>query len=205
MRGGGRKLYMNDIKNIEILNNAFCPMKETSLDNHDGNLFYITESMINVINFDSVKDKYIEKLFVSETPKSNDALYIHNNGEMYFIEFKSGYMSSKKIYDVRLKIFDSLLIFTDIINKGISFTRKNLNYILVYNEIKNPLTEAEKNNQPQISQSRVNIGKYFTETKAKKKFIRFSLERFEKLYFKNVFTVTQNEFENYFIKNWSDL
>jgi len=151
---------MIDIKNIPILNDAACPLKETSFSKI--NKYYMTDSIITVINFDSVKDKYIKNLSLSETPKSNDALYIHNNSEMYFIEFKSGDVAGE-IYNVRLKIFDSLLILTDIINKGISFTRQNLTYILVYNEEKN---------------SKTAIKKHYVESKGKENYIKFSLRRF---------------------------
>ena len=193
---------MIDIKNIPILNDAACSLKETSFNKI--NKYYMTDSIISVINFDSVKDKYIKNLSLSETPKSNDALYILNNNEMYFIEFKSGEMSPKEIFDVRLKIFDSLLILTDIIDKNISFTRQHLNYILVYNEEKNPLTEKDKDEKDKLQnmQSKTFIKKHYLEKKGKENYIRFALRRFEKLYFKNVFTVNQNEFENDFIKIW---
>jgi len=189
---------MFDVKSIEILNNSICPLKETSKNN----LGYMTNSMLDVVNFDVVKDKYIQKLKMSEHPKSNDAFYVRDNGDMYFIEFKSGRMDNNKIYGVRQKIYDSLLILTDIIDEGISYTRQNLNYILVYNETKNPLDETKKE-EPQFSPSRTAIGKYFVEEKGQENFIRFGLKRFEKLYFKNVFTVTKEEFENDFVKKWT--
>jgi hypothetical protein len=111
---------------------------------------------------------------------------------MYFIEFKNGVISRKngdadpkKISEIKLKIFDSLLILTDIISKAVSFTRKNLNYVLVYNEEKNSLKC---------------IAKYFIGKSGHgKHLIRFGLERFETLYFKNVFTYTEKEFETEFI------
>jgi hypothetical protein len=185
---------MIDVKSIEILNGAICPLKETSKYNHDGNDFYMTNSELSVVDFDAVKNKYIKKLSLREPPKSSDAFYVDNCGEMYLIEFKSG-----QVRDVWLKICNSLLILTDILNKGISYTRQNLCYILVYNETKNPSVEEC---ELQDSQSRTSIGRYVSE-KAGKRFIRFSLERFEKLYFKAVFTATEDEFENRFVRNWS--
>ena len=38
---------------------------------------------------------------------------------------------------------DGLLLFCDIVDKNIKFTRENVIFILVYNEEKSPLTEAE--------------------------------------------------------------
>jgi len=196
---------MIDVKTIPILNSSICSLKETSKDDHDGVDRYMTNSVLDVVNFDTVKKQYIEALStqglkISESPASNDAFYA-NNGEMYFIEFKAGTMSKRKTYEVRRKIFDSLLILTDIINVGVSCTRQNLSYILVYNEKKNPLTQAERD-ELQVSPSRTKIAKYFVGTKGQGNFIRFDLQRFEKLYFKNVFTVTQQEFEDDFVKNW---
>lgn len=191
---------MIDIKSIDILNQAMCSLKDTSKDNHDGTDIFLTESMIPVVNFDIVKNEYIKELKVKEVPSSNDALYA-NGEELFFIEFKAGDVP-RKVYDIRRKIFESLLIFTDIINIGISYTRANMSYILVYNEDKNPLSETEIS-EMQDSQSRVDIGKYFWEGKAKKHYIRFNLERFERLYFKKVYTVTQKEFEKRFIANWN--
>ena len=58
-------------------------------------------------------------------------------------------------------------------------------FILVYNEGKNPYSDGGKR---QEDSSKATISK-IVHNKAKKKFVRFGLERFEKLYFKEVFTV----------------
>lgn len=55
---------------------------------------------------------------------------------MIFIEFKNGIISQTVNYELRLKIYESLLILLDIINENISFSRKKISYILVYNEDK---------------------------------------------------------------------
>lgn len=191
---------MIDIDNIEILKNSICPINEASIDNHNGNVICMTDSLLDVVNFDRVKDAYIESLGVSKIPKSSDAFYVSKN-KMYLIEFKNGRMDAKKIFDVRRKIFDSLLILTDILQIGISCTRKDLSYILVYNETRNPVNEKE--NELQISPSRVKIADYFLH-QGKSKFIRFNLEEFERMYFKDMFTVTVSEFEEHFLKVWTE-
>jgi len=169
---------MIDVKNVGILDSSICSLKETSKDNHDGTDCYMTNSMLPVVNFDMVKEKYVQGLKISEFPASNDALYVSNDGELYFIEFKAGAMA-KKIYEVRRKIFDSLLILTDIINVGASYTRQHLNYILVYNEVKNQITETEKE-ELQVSPSRVKIGEILGD-KGQEGFVRFNLKRFKGL------------------------
>ena len=118
----------------------------------------MTNSELNAVNFDLVKDKYIEDLSVPEKPKSSDAFYASNSGEMYLIEFKNGSISRKVKSDARLKIVESLLILTDILGVNLSYTRQNLSFILVYNENKNPLEEDAKD-ELQISKSRDYIDK----------------------------------------------
>ena len=161
----------------------------------------MTQSTLGVVNFDAVKNEYVKGLAVSEVPASNDALFISDDGEYYFIEFKFGYIDKQKVYAIWLKIFESLLLFTDIIGVGVSFTRNNMNYILVYNEGNNPTKDI--NGGMQVSPSREKIQRYFREVKANTKFIRFNLERFEKLYFKSVYTYNKKQFEDEFLKKHS--
>lgn len=180
---------------IDIFNRNISSFKETSKDTNGEEMKYMTESEIEVINFDKVKDDYIRDMRLSTTPCSNDALFISRKGSISFIEFKNGRMKKDKVFDVYNKIYDSLLIFNDIVDKNISFCRENVNFILVYNESKNPL-ESSKEDKGDSSKAR--IGKYFA-FKANKKYVRFDLERFEKIYFREVFTYTEKEFEKYFL------
>ena len=194
-------IVMTDLNEIDIFRHNKATLKETSKDIHNGSDIFMTMSTLSVVNFDTVKEDYIRDLGVPETPASNDALYLSDDGEYYFIEFKNGYIDRNKIYEIRLKIFDSLLIFTDIISKSISFTRKNMNYVLVYNEERN--VSEEINRGIQASPSREKISRHYIENKAGKKYIRFNLERFEQLYFKGVYTYNQECFENKFVSKYS--
>lgn len=45
------------------------------------------------------------------------------------------------------------------------------------------------------------ITKYMTAYKAKKRFVRFDLEKYQKIYFHEVFTYTEDEFEKEFLSN----
>lgn len=193
---------MINIEDYSIFLSNKSSLKETSKDNHDGKEIYMTESEIDVVDYDKVKDKYVESLTLSEVPCSNDALYIGESGELYFIEFKNGCIDKKVVFDIRLKIFDSLLMFMDICKLTADFTRDNLEYILVYNETKNTCDDDESTNM-QASRSRLTIGRHFYERKAKKRFVRFNLERFEKLYLKKIYTYTEQEFNDNFILKYS--
>ncbi|MBD5524271.1 MAG: hypothetical protein HDR04_07610 [Lachnospiraceae bacterium] len=183
--------------NIEIFKNNIVALKETSWDKDGDCPGYMTDSSIQVINFDKVKEAYIKNMGLSSTPCSNDALYIGDNEKIYFIEFKNGVVKNKKVFNVYNKIYDSLLIFNDIVQENISFCRENVSFILVYNEGKNPNGENTTNDG---ESSKIKIGKYFY-AKAKKKYVRFGLERFEKIYFRDVYTYTEKEFEDDFLAN----
>lgn len=173
---------------IELFKKHVTTFCETSKDTDSDEVKYMTQSEIEVVNFDEVKNEYIQDMKLSVTPCSNDALYIDKEGKYYFVEFKNGKMNSKKIYNVQNKIYDSLLIFCDITSRNISFCRENVNFILVYNESKNPKEDGETQESPRVA-----IGKHFS-AKAKKKFIRFDLEKFKTIYFKEVDTFTEKEF-----------
>ncbi len=182
---------------FELFKNSLSSLKETSKDSDSKEISYMTESDLQVVNFDKVKEKYAKKLGVSETPCSNDALYLSETGNYYFIEFKNGKIQSNVIYNVYNKIYDSLLIFTDIVDERVLFCRNNVNFILVYNEEKNPNKTDVKEDK-----SRVAIGKHFMK-KGGKRFVRFNLEKFEKLYFHAVYTYTESEFEQEFVQKYS--
>ena len=89
------------------------------------------------------------------------------------------------------------MIFTDIVDERVSFCRNNVNFILVYNEEKNP-----NNTDVKEDKSRVAIGKHFMK-KGGKRFVRFNLEKFEKLYFHAVYTYTESEVEQEFVQKYS--
>lgn len=193
---------MINLYNYDIFANNESTLKETSKDDADKNaITYMTDSNIKVIDFDGVKDEYIANLSLRDTPKSNDVLYKHND-ELYFIEFKNGNMD-KEIYNIRRKIFDSLLIFTDIINRGISFTRKYVKYILVFNleNSKNYIVDILKKDEVQDSKSFDKILDSFGSLANIDSFDFFGLRKqFKNLYFNDVYTYTSKEFDEKFIK-----
>lgn len=190
-------MEIQEFKNIEIFKNNLSTFKETSYDK-DGKIpGYMTDSEIQVVNFDNVKGNYIKGMNLSNTPCSNDALYIGKDKKIYFVEFKNGKMMNPVVYNVHYKIYDSLLMFNDIVNENISFCRQNMYFILVYNEERNSF-----GGKKQEDSSKAIISK-FVHKKAHKKFVRFGLERFEKMYFKEVFTYTESEFEEEFLSKIS--
>ena len=142
----------------------------------------MTNSDLQVIDFDCLKDKYTGKIeFKGVGIKSNDALFIQDENYV-FIEFKNGEMKNIKEFELHKKIYDSVLIFCDIFNKTLKDTRIEMDYILVYNS---------KYNEKLGGQF---LGKMKIVTE------KLRLEKFEKYFFNKVHTYSKEEFETEFVK-----
>lgn len=186
---------MIKIEDYEILSKNISTLKETSKDYHDEEEYYMTESLLPAVDFDKVKDAYISALSITDKPKSNDALFINSEGKEIFIEFKNGYIGNKK-FELRKKVYDSVLIYTDIIHKGISYTRQYVDYILVYNEEKNKTDKEKLKTNIQNSKSRDRIAKGLSKLGGTN-YIKFGLEIFKYYCFKGVYTYTKDEFDEF--------
>ena len=174
-------------------------LKRASKDENRDRVEYMTESQIGVINFDKVKEAYAREKGLTKHPKSNDALYIQQGNIDTFIEFKNGYMEKGKGPELKEKIYDSLLILMDIIDENISYTREHLNYILVYNGVKNSDNEnINPKTTMQDSPAREEISKSIFKL-AKDRKIGFGLDKFKGYCFKEVATYTKEEFEQEFV------
>ena len=188
----------------DIFMNNMSTLKETSVDKRDPKnipIKYMTESNIQVINFDGVKNDYIKKMGLKQTPNSVDALYIGINGRVVFIEFKSG---SIKKWEIKGKIYHSVFIFSDIAKVGISEMRRNVDYVLVANEDKIPSVETDKNHHVQPSESHDALAKSIGKFGAIK-YSPFGLsDTFEGYCFRHVDVLTKSEFENYISNGFSE-
>lgn len=202
-----------------------CSLEHASLDDRDKETRnYMVQSKLQLCAFDEVKKWYVREKIpqVNPNPKSNDALYFDED-ECFFIEFKNGRITNEVNYEINKKIYDSLFILFDlkyIDRKGnlvdtISYTRENMTYILVYNEESNAncgetrqtkdgrkrQEEKAKAEEKSISHSYYRDALYKRIRRlAKKEFIMFGLDQFESYFFKNVYTFTEKEFTQYFIK-----
>lgn len=194
---------MIDLKNYEIFNRHMSNLKETSLDSRDGMPGrYMTDSPLAAVNFDDVKEEYVQGLELCETPRSNDALFDDGNGALVFVEFKNGLITRAKQFAIRKKIYDSVLMFSDITSSKISDTRNIMNYILVYNESANAANQGDpellekQRKVVQPSPSFDSIAKTISGY-AKKEYICFGLKIFKHYCFKEVHTFTEAEFDSY--------
>ena len=184
-------------------------LMEASEDDKNGE--YMTQSTEKVIDFDKVKEEYIKNILPKVTPASNDVL-MKIDDKIYFIEFKNGNITKKEIYNVKRKIFESLLIFSDITGETISFTRENVNYILVYNGekskkyIEHIIEERQKCNLNKLEDDEIQESVAFDEfTSQMAKLANYHMDifgldkQFSKMYFKSVKTYDIDEFNEKFI------
>lgn len=85
-------------------------LKKTSLDeNGNAAKCYMTDSDLEVYDFDKVKERYVRSFGLAQMPKSVDALTSSVSGEFCLIEFKNGKLDKDKGEEVRRKAYDSLL------------------------------------------------------------------------------------------------
>lgn len=175
-------------------------LKECSCDNSESRKEYMTNSSLEVINFDAVKNDYVAPLKIKEI-FSNDALFIKNTEkeEYIFIEFKNGKIDARIVFEIRKKIYDSLAIFCDIFDLNIKNTRENLDYILVYNMDKEHIKsfDEEKSDEKFFK----NLLKNTNEAER----IRFGLRMFKTYFFKDVHTYTTEEFKEKFVQKYEKI
>ena len=176
--------------------NAESTIRNVSYD--DCNDEYMCDSQMKIYDFDMIKDWYAGNLNNSETGnniKSNDALYCDGN-RFTFIEFKNGKIDRSTRIGLRIKALDSVIILCDSKTEAsklvpnfvgnASYTRENVDYILVYNESKNPHSSSGKG-----------IIEYNLNRKANNP--RFSLAYLKGYLFNRVLTYTEEEFDRLFV------
>lgn len=194
---------------MNIIDELQSSLEEVSYDKDNGT--YMVHSQFQVCSFDKVKEWYVSERvpLANPNPKSCDALYFGED-ECFFIEFKNGKISNEVNFEINKKIYDSLLILFDLeytdkkgnLVSSISYTRSAMTYILVYNE-ENYLkfgptrqTKEGEKRQQEVSGSHHRNELYKAMRRlANEEFILFGLDQFKNYLFKNVYTLTEKEFE----------
>ena len=198
---------MADLDQI-IFQEHLVTLKETSADFRNGlkTVQYMTESQLQVIDFDAVKNEYSKPLQLREVPKSNDALFEADGHVIAFVEFKNGKLDRKDRYEICRKIYDSILILSDLTSLKLSDIRQRMIYILVYNEHANinnanVVSPAVQEKSKKIDRSLAMDG-FAREMMrlSKQEYIILGLNKFQNYCFKEVHTYTQKEFEDYLKK-----
>ncbi len=180
-------------------------LEVTSYD--ETNNEYVSNSQIQVINFDKLKESYIHNLPTQKPtsfPSSCDAL-LERNGIWYFIEFKNGSINPNKPHPIERKIYDSVAILLEFVDKHVDYSRTHIEFILVYNENKNPLRQNNgirtslQSNEINESNARESVFQRIGNLASEKKYDkpRFGLDRFEKFMLKKVYTVPKSSFNTF--------
>lgn len=203
---------------MHIIDEMQDSIKEASYDKEHTE--YMTESMMQVCQFDKVKEWYIANKIplANPNPKSNDALYFHDDAS-FFVEFKNGKIDNRVNFEINKKIYDSMFILFDLkycdkrgdMVDSVSYTREHMEYILVYNEEqykksgdttqgKEGLARQESRDSSQ-SPHRTQLYKAMRHL-AKKELILFGLDQFKNYLFKDVHTYTETEFHKNFIEKY---
>lgn len=208
--------WIKDKLEIEIFVNNKKSLCEVSLDDSDKNNpinMVDADKDISkdiVIDFDDVKTDFCSKFHKSnEVFKSADALfYSKTKNKLIFVEFKNG--NVKNVKNVKEKLKDSLLVFSNIVDVDLKFCRKYLEYIVVYNyEKKKPSGEQKKGKyrkeEPNKSQS---LSKEYVEgiakplsKLAKDEIILWGLGIMEDICVSKVHTYTVDDFVKYYSDN----
>ena len=184
---------MNNSMPLNLYDSCKKSLKETSKDDQSNkpNIHYVSESELEVYDFDDIKEKYYD---INNLPKgkkpsdkvmvsSCDALYIQRGSDIkYLIEFKNQKLRDVKKRKIRENISESLLILTDIFEIGISDTREKLTFILVFKDSKELIENVERS-RGESDKSDFDLKKY-------------------KIYFKECIVCESKAFQEEFANEW---
>ncbi|HEL2554452.1 TPA: hypothetical protein TZ318_000083 [Streptococcus suis] len=158
-----------------------------------------------VINFDSVKDEFCRNFGKrNHVFKSVDAIFINKGDKIILVEFKN---NNVKEANIKEKLKDSLLIFTNLTNQDLSFCRENCEYIVVYNanyhaQYVNQETKKQLEEDRDINNDAVDIG--YTDLANRlmslggKELILWNLGIMKDICVKDVHTYNVSQFKEYF-------
>lgn len=174
-----------EIKEKWPIFDSFVTLKKASWDKTKDE--FMTESTIEVVNFDKVPNKFAKGKGWLGVPKSTDALYI-DLPSWTFIEFKNGSVDK---CDVHRKIYDSILMLLELnIMPDMNFVRQNVRYILVCKE------EQSATAQKSLHQEKF---KSYMEARSKDEVVRFELKKLRDYLLAEVHTYSPEEFESMFV------
>lgn len=184
-------IFKDKLLNRSIFADKFEPLKILSQDDSDkANVIYMVDAEQLAINFDKVKEYYAKLFESTQAPSSVDAILMVKDG-LAFVEFKNGELNNKEKRNINFKLRDSLLMFCDIMRCTLNRTRLMVDFVLVYNQEKNPSSKTS---------SYENIENYVGNL-ANERIVRFQLAKYRGIYFRNIYTVSVAEFNEYLKQN----
>ena len=195
-------------KNLEqLMNSVKSTLKATSKDKeHNEYMVNITDM---VVSFDNYMDKYVDGINSIHgcKPKSCDALLEKDDARRILIEFKNGKLDSKVKDEVRHKMTASCLCLLDTLDEKVDYAREKFDFILVYNEQKNPCDLDEGKLEPgevQASNSLASLQSGIASA-AHQPVTMPEFEFYEGLWFRKVRTFPAEMFEREYNKNFPNM
>jgi hypothetical protein len=73
---------------------------------------FMTSCKKVVVNIDKFKSGFVKDMGLSQVPMSCDTLCMISPDEFFLIEFKNGIIDDIKNHEIKVKIFETLLILT---------------------------------------------------------------------------------------------
>ena len=130
-----------DYSAFPIMRNNISTLKDCSLDS--AHHLYLSTSASRVVNFDDVKTEYFSGMGMSDSKAySVDVLARINGTDYCMIEFKSNLCGENP--GINLKVRDSLLLLCSICKTTIDSTRKDIDFIVVYDDSRTNLSTSDK-------------------------------------------------------------
>ncbi len=121
------------------------------------------------------------------------------------VEFKNGTLVSgsgrpnRDADGVKMKAYCSVLLLMELTGVSLAEFRKSVDYVLVYNPLKNEASSAKS--VAVSSTGSLDVLAQHLHDKAHKRFVRFGLHALEGFCFNKVYTLTTDEFEGCYLHN----
>ena len=118
-----------DYTNSAWIRKCRTSLNKTSYD--ESNKEYMTDSTLNVISFDKFKEYYLSMQNLDQSLANSADTLTCDDEYTYLIEFKNGDIDN---HQIESKLKDSVIILCDEWKRTISNTRRDIVFVLVYNE-----------------------------------------------------------------------
>lgn len=174
---------MNEISNYSFLEKNRSNFQKCSKDANNNEFMNVPD--FPCIDFDNATEDFVRSRNGSVNVSwSADSFVRKKTGEPVLIEFKNGKLRGKEsaIHNVRDKMINSILILEAILKTDWQKLAKSMEFILVYNVDKNPFDPRESIHEHMFNKESGTQG------------VRFDLQRYCPVYYRQVRTITEEEF-----------
>lgn len=157
----------------------------TSMDDFGNS---VIESTQEVYHFDKITEQVANRYRASKPQRSCDALYVKDDDNIYFLEFKNVRSSHVPAKSLRLKAYDSIMTLMVAFDPSLSLEdiKKKVTFVFVYNNAAGKEQVSQSNAMEQMK------NKLF-ELSNKPRTILFGLEIYENVFYKEIYTIDRTD------------